>query len=126
MDVDLNRDRGGRILPGKKWRLFNFVVEVAVESPKTVDEDEAAEDACDFMNSIARSTGRVNESFASVTRVDEYGAKRPKGAVVIIRDYPKGNQVQVKKPRGISSFSDYEPKKKVKVKKAKKKVVKRR
>lgn len=105
-------------MAGKVWRLYNFIVEVAVESPKTNDEEESAEDAADFMASLSRSTGRVTESFCSVTRIDEYGAKRPPGSPVIIREYPKGKQVQVTKPRGIETKDDYEIKKKKKVKKA--------
>jgi len=65
------RDRGGRKLKGGTWRVFTFEVEVAVESPKNVDEDEAAEDAADFMETVRKTMGRINESFASVTHVRE-------------------------------------------------------
>lgn len=62
------KDRGGRILKGGKWRVFNFVVQVAVESPKGVDEAEAAEDASEFVNTIGRTQGRVHESYVSITK----------------------------------------------------------
>jgi hypothetical protein len=65
------RDKGGRILKGGKWRVFNFVVEVAVESPKSVDEAEAAEDAAEFIGSIGRTQGRVHESYVSVVKTWE-------------------------------------------------------
>lgn len=101
------KDRGGRILPGKKWRVFNFVVEVAVESPGTVDEEEAAEDAAEFITSVGRTAGRVHSSFCSITRSDEYGAHRPPGSVVFTRDYPTGEKAELQLPRGIVNKDDY-------------------
>lgn len=124
------QDKGGRILPGKKWRVFNFVVEVAVESPGDVDEEEAAEDAAEFMASRSRRMGRVHTSFCSITRVDEYGARRPEGAVVIINRYPKGEQAELELPRGnkqIKQGDTYEKVMKVKPSKAKpKKAIKKK
>lgn len=95
-------------MPGKKWRVFNFVVEVAVESPKHVPEEEAAEDACEFAVAMSRTMGRVHESFVSVTRVDEYGYKTPPGGgVVIKRGYPTGEKAELTLPRGVEKNADY-------------------
>ncbi len=74
-----DRDKGGRLLPGKRIRVYNFITEVCVESPKEVDEHEAAEDAAEFMASTMRARGRVHSSFCSITRVDEAGPLRPEG-----------------------------------------------
>jgi hypothetical protein len=65
------RDKGGRILKGGKWRVFLYVVEVAVESPKSVDEAEAAEDSAEFIGSIGRTQGRVHESYVSIVKTWE-------------------------------------------------------
>lgn len=70
VDEDV-RDKGGRLLKGGKWRLFYFEIEVCLESPKDVDEAEAAEDATDFVETVRRTQGRVGESFASVTNIKE-------------------------------------------------------
>lgn len=124
----IERDKGGRILAGKKWRTFNFIVEVALESPGSVDEEEAAEDAAEFIATIGRTAGRVHESYASITRADEYGPKRPKDAPVFIREYPTGKKVELKLPRGLAKKEAYaklmkakptkvKPKKKIKKKK---------
>lgn len=125
---DPNKDKGGRVLPGKKWRVFNFVVEVAVESPGNVDEEEAAEDAAEFITTIGRTKGRVHTSFCSITRTDEYGPKRPKGAVVFVNKYPEGDKAELELPRGVKVTDNYEkvmkpskakPKKTAKKKKSK-------
>jgi hypothetical protein len=109
-----NRDKGGRVLKGKKWRVFNFVVEVAVESPKSVDEDEAAEDAAEFMSSMGRSSGRVHESFCHVVRIDEYGYKRPPGASVHNNNIPV-----IPEPGDGGYATNNQPKPKPKLKKVK-------
>lgn len=67
------RDKGGRILPGKRWRLFHYLVEIAVESPKTVDKEEAAEDASDFAVSVFKGRmARMQSSFCSITNIREF------------------------------------------------------
>lgn len=106
-------------MPGKKWRVFNFVIEVAVESPGDVDEEEAAEDAAEFITSVGRTAGRVHSSFCSITRADEYGMKRPPGSVVFTKDYPSGKKAELELPRGVINKDNYPKMMKVKPTKAK-------
>jgi hypothetical protein len=91
-------------MPRKIWRSFNFIVEVAVESPGDTDEDEAAEDAADFMDAVGHAMGRAGNSFVSVVRIDEAGARRPKGFPVIFKgEPPKGHRVDLELPRGLET-----------------------
>lgn len=124
-ELEDERDKGGRILAKKIWRVFNFVVEVAVESPGDISEEEAAEDAAEFITVIGRATGRVHSSFASVTRTDEYGAHRPDGAVVFTRPNPTGTKAELQLPRGVLAKPVKEKPQKAKAKKKKKSTAKR-
>lgn len=97
-------------MPGKKWRIFNYLVEVAIESPKDVDEEEAAEDASEFMETIRHRQARIHESFASITRVDEItenGGRRPPWAPVVIKEKKKKKKkvqkATIKKPKKTQS-----------------------
>lgn len=118
-DINVERDKGGRILAKKIWRTFNFVVEVAVESPGDISEEEAAEDAAEFITTIGRAAGRVHSSYCSVTRADEYGVKRPSDAPVFTKAYPSGDKADIELPRGILTREDYPKLVKVKPTKAK-------
>lgn len=95
-DIDIyNKDKGGRVhKKGKTWRVYYYILEVAVESPKSIDEAEANEDADEFIQSRSRSMGRIHESFCSIVRIDECGPKRPVNCPVVIKDYPSGEKTE--------------------------------
>jgi hypothetical protein len=77
LEPNPDRDSGGRILAKKQWRTFWFSIEVAVESPGDLDEEEAAEDAAEFANVVAHTKGRSHESFCTVVGVHEHGRLQP-------------------------------------------------
>lgn len=131
--MEAERSRGGQFMAKKVWRSFYFIVEVAIESPGIIEEEEATEDAAEFMSGVGGVAGRVHSSYASIVRVDEVGFKRPPECPVIIRESPSGTKVELELPRGIEKKEQYQPilKKSKKVtkkakKEIKKKTVKRR
>ena len=111
---DAERSKGGGYMAKKNWRLFHFIIEVAIESPGDLDEYEAAEDAADFCTALSRTAGRTGRSFASVTRIDEVGRLRPPECPVVIREYPSGNRIKLTLPRGIDSTKNNYEKKPIK------------
>ena len=121
------RSKGGGYMPSKVWRSFNFIIEVAVESPGDLDEAEAAEDAAEFCEGLAHACGRIHHSFASVIRVDEIGMIRPGKYPVIIRmEKPSGRRLKLTLPRGImNSKNGYEKPKVEKAANSKKKLKRR-
>lgn len=110
------RDKGGRLLKGGKWRVFNFEVEVAIESPKGVDEDEAAEDAAEFMATVQRTQGRVHDSFASITRIKELPVglalgelHRSKLEELAEKTKPKNKEIKAPEPVMETMYEDAVP-----------------
>jgi len=57
---------------GKRWRVYHFVVEVAVQAPKSMDEIEASEIAYDFATGpLSYSMARMGECFCRITKTYE-------------------------------------------------------
>jgi hypothetical protein len=79
---DVERDSGGRPMPGKKWVVSHFLVEVAAEYPKDTSMEEALEDAAEFMVTRSRTKGRVHDSFCSITNVRELPEGRALGKLL--------------------------------------------
>lgn len=65
-------------MPGRKWLLNNFMLEVCVDAPPGMSIEEAMEDACDFMETVRHTQARANSgAFLSITNVSELGPKQP-------------------------------------------------